>query len=124
MKQLAVLATLVIVLGTVRLPRAILADGKPLASGTYQIRATDDEPAPAVGQSANAERWIEFVKGGKVVRREVATIISAADMGAIAKGGRPKSNQSRVETLKGGDYLRVWINKGETNYLINLPAAK
>ena len=30
-------------------------------------------------------------------------------------------NSSSVEMLKGGDFLRVWINKGGTNYLINMP---
>jgi hypothetical protein len=124
MKQFAVLAALVVVLGSVHLTRAAVADGKSLPSGTYMIRATDDEPKPATGQSQNAERWIEFVKGGKVVGREVATIVSADDMKAMAKGARPKANSSRVETLKGGDYVRVWINKDNMNYLINLPAAK
>jgi len=124
MKQYAVLATLIIVLGSVHLTRAAIADGKPLPGGTYTIRATDDEPKPAIGQSQNAERWIEFVKGGKVVGREVATVVSADDMKAMAKAARPKANASRVETLKGGDYVRIWINKDNTNYLINLPVAK
>jgi hypothetical protein len=29
-----------------------------------------------------------------------------------------------VDALKGGDYIRVWINSGGTNYLINLPPAQ
>src|SRR5450759_1294635 len=124
MKQFAVLATLIVALGSVHLTRAAVADGKSLPSGTYMIRATDDEPKPATGQSQNAERWIEFVKGGKVVGREVATIVSAEDMKTMAKAARPKANSSRVETLKGDDYVRIWINKGNTNYLINLPVAK
>src|SRR6266849_10381306 len=72
-------------LGSVRLTHAVIADGKPLAAGLYQIRLTDDEPKPAVGQSPNSERWIEFVKGGKVVAREVATVVSATDIDTIAK---------------------------------------
>ena len=80
--------------------------------------------APAVGQSKGAERWVEFVQDGKVVGREVASVISAADMGAIAKGARPAANGSLVQTLKGGDYVRVWINRGSVNYLINLPTRK
>ena len=77
MKHLALVVTAVVALGSVHLTRAALADGKPLASGTYQIRTTGDEPKPAAGQSANAEQWIEFLKGGKVVGREVATVVSA-----------------------------------------------
>ena len=30
---------------------------------------------------------------------------------------------SRVETLKGGEYVRVWIARGGNNYLIHLPPA-
>jgi hypothetical protein len=79
---------------------------------------------PAVGQSPGAERWVEFLQGGKVVGREVATVIAAADMGAIAKGARPVRNGSLVQTLKGGDYLRIWINQDAVNYLINLPTVR
>jgi hypothetical protein len=124
MKQSVALVALVVALGTVHLTRAAVADGKSLPRGTYMIRATDDEPKPATGQSQNAERWIESVQGGKVVGREVATIVSADGMKTMAKGARPKANSSRVETLKGDDYVRVWINRDNTNYLINLPVAK
>ena len=62
-------------LGTVHIPKAVKADGKPLPSGTYQVRLTPDTAAPnAKGQTATLERWAEFVKGGKVVGREVVTI--------------------------------------------------
>ena len=52
------------------------ADGQPLAAGTYQVRLSADEPKPAVGQSPDSERYVEFLKGGKVVGREVATVVS------------------------------------------------
>ncbi len=110
-------------LGTVHIAKKLMADGKPLAPGTYQVRLTSDEPKPGVGQSADAEKWVEFLKGGKVAGREVATVISAADIGKIAKGKKPGANSSTVEMLKGGDYWRVWINKGGNNYIINLPPA-
>jgi hypothetical protein len=110
-------------LGTVHIAKKVMADGKPLAPGTYTVRLTNDEPKPAVGQTPDAERYVEFVKGGKVVGREVATVVSAADIGKIAKGPRPKANGSRVDTLKGGDYVRVWINHGGNNYIINMPPA-
>ncbi len=91
------------------------------APGTYHVRVTDEEAKPATGESPSAERWVEFVKGGKVAGKEVASVISAEDIGKIAKGPRPKANGSRVDVLKGGDYVRVWINKGGQNYLINMP---
>ena len=110
-------------LGTVHLVKKVMADGKPLAAGTYQVRLTTDEPKPGVGQEAGAERYVEFVKGGKVAGRELATVIKAEDIGKIAKGKKPKPGTSSVELLKGGDFYRVWINKGGTNYLINMPPA-
>ncbi len=108
-------------LGTVHLTRAVLADGKPLAAGTYQVRLTSDEPKPALGQNPESEKYVEFLRGGKVAGREVASVIGAEDIGKIAKGKKPHTNSSSVELLKGGDFVRVWINKGGTNYLINMP---
>ena len=65
---------------------------------------------------------MEFVKGGKVAGREVVTIIPQSEIAQVQKDTPPKANGSKVETLKGGDYVRVWINKGGNYYLIHLPA--
>jgi hypothetical protein len=108
-------------LGTITLNKKVMADGKPLAAGTYQVRLTSDSPKPAVGESPESEKYVEFLRGGKVVGREVATIIASSDVSKIAKGPHPKGNGVRVDTLKGGDYVRVWIAKGGQNYLINMP---
>jgi hypothetical protein len=108
-------------LGSVTLKQGVKADGQPLAAGTYQVRLTDDTPKPAVGQSPDAERYVEFVRGGKVMGREVATVVSDADAKSVIKGPAPAKNGSRVDLLKGNDYVRVWINKAGTNYLINMP---
>jgi len=110
-------------LGSVTINKKVLLDGKPLAPGTYQVRLTSESPKPAIGESPDAEKYVEFVRGGKVVGREVATVVSNADMGKMAKGPHPKGSGVRVDTLKGGDYVRVWIAKGGQNYLINLPAS-
>ncbi|HZR22144.1 MAG TPA: hypothetical protein VFA59_01075 [Vicinamibacterales bacterium] len=107
-------------LGTVHIAKKVMADGKPLAAGTYTVRATDDTPKPGTGQDPNGEKYVEFLKGGKVVGREVATVVPSTDIGKIAKKNPPKPGQSRTELLKGGDYYRVWINKGGTHYIINL----
>jgi hypothetical protein len=110
------------VLGTVHIPKAVKADGKPLAAGTYQVRLTGDTASPAAkGQTAQLERWAEFVKGGKVVGREVVTIVPQADIAKVQKDTPPRSNSAKVETLKGGDYMRVWINRGGNHYLVHLP---
>jgi hypothetical protein len=110
-------------LGSVTLNRRVMADGKPLAPGTYQVRLTGETPKPGVGQSPDGERYIEFMRGGKVVAREVATVVPASEIAQIAKGARPPAGGARVELLKGNDYVRVWINRGGANYIINMPAA-
>jgi len=109
-------------LGSVHLAKAVKADGKPLAAGTYQVRLTAQNATPdAKGQTAASERWVEFLKGGKVAGREVVTIVASSETAQVQKDAPPKVNGSKVETLKGGDYVRVWINKGGNYYLIHLP---
>lgn len=106
---------------TVRLTKAVMADGKSLAAGTYQVRAVGEEPTPAVGQSPHAEQWVEFVSGGAVKGREVASVVTTERMRTMAKGPQPtpRPGAYRVDTLRGGEYTRVWINNGGTHYLIN-----
>src|SRR5262245_57740762 len=76
-------------LGTVHLAKKVMADGKPLAPGTYQVRLTNDTPKPGVGQAPDAEKYVEFLRGGKVVAREVATVIAKDEIDKIAKGKLP-----------------------------------
>lgn len=109
-------------LGSVHIPKGVKADGKPLPAGTYQVRLTADTASQeAKGQTKALERWAEFLKGGKVVGREVVSIVPQADISKVQKDAPPKANGSKVETLKGGDYVRVWINKGGNHYLVHLP---
>ncbi|MEY4635111.1 MAG: hypothetical protein RJA55_909 [Acidobacteriota bacterium] len=112
-------------LGSVSLPRSVMADGKPLKAGTYQVRLTAQAATPAVpGQTM--ERWVEFVQGGKVAGREVVSIIPAAETKDLQPGpDAPASTRTgtRVEMLKGNEYLRVWINRAGVGYLIHLPPA-
>ena len=112
-------------LGSVSLPRSVMADGKTLKAGTYQVRLTAQAASPVVaGQSM--ERWVEFVQGGKVVGREVVSIVPAAEAKDLQPGpDAPASTRtgSKVEMLKGNEYLRVWINRAGVGYLIHMPPA-
>ena len=116
-------------LGSVSIPRAVMADGKTLAKGTYTVRLTAQSAQPTVpGQLPDLNRWVEFVQGGQVKGREVVSIVPADEVKDTMPGpdmpGHVARNGRRVEMLKGGDYLRVWINQGGHNYLIHLqPAA-
>ena len=65
-------------LGTARIPAAVIADGKTLPAGTYQVRLTTVTPPKVVGQTVEETRWIEFMRGGTVAGREVATVVSQA----------------------------------------------
>ena len=110
-------------LGSVSFRKAVKADGKPLPAGTYQVRLTAQQATPdAKGQTDAAERWVEFVRGGKVVGREVVTIVPQGEIALVQKDTPPARNGAKVETLKGGDYVRVWINRGGNYFLIHLPA--
>jgi hypothetical protein len=73
-------------LGSVHIPKSVKADGKPLAAGTYQVRLTQQNATPdAKGETASSERWVEFVKGGKVEGREVVTIIPGSEISQVQK---------------------------------------
>jgi hypothetical protein len=109
------------VLGTVRLGRSLLANGQKLAPGTYQVRLSADAAPTAQGDS---EVWVEFVRGGKVAGRELASVVSDADIKSVAKGPGLAPGQTRVEMLKDGEYWRVWLRKGANHYLIHLPPSR
>ena len=111
-------------LGSVHLSKKVMAEGKTLDPGTYQLRLTSDHPEPAAGESPESEQYVEIMRAGKVVAREVATVVSKDDIKSIAKGDTPPaSGAAKVELLKGDDYIRVWVNKGGTHYLLHLPTA-
>jgi hypothetical protein len=107
-------------LGSVNIPRAVKADGQALPAGTYQVRVTETPASPpAAGQTPQYERWAEFLRGGKVVGREVVTVVPASDIKSVAEVTPPRPGGARTEVLKGGDYLRLWLNRAGTHYLIH-----
>ena len=107
-------------LGSVRIPRAVKGDGKELPAGSYQVRITETPATPqAPGQTPQYERWAEFMRNGKVVAREVVTVVPAADSKQVAEQTPPPAGGYRAEVLKGNDYLRLWINRGGNHYLIH-----
>lgn len=111
-------------LGSIRIPRRVTANGETLAAGTYAVRLTAQASSPdAAGQTPSYERWAEFVQGGEVKGKEVLSIIPGSEIGGVAESSAPGAGRSKVELLKGNDYLRVWINRDSVHYLIHLPVA-
>jgi hypothetical protein len=105
------------VLATVRIPQAVLANGQPLPAGTYDLRLTNEWLTPLT------ERWVELVANGTVVAREVAVVLRDDDLPAIGASSVQGRTGTRVEMLKGGEYLRVSVKRaGERErYLVYLP---
>ena len=107
-------------IGTVKIG-SVVADGKPLAAGTYALRVSDEMPAKVLGQTLDESRWVEFTQGGQVKGRELATVLTKDALKDLTKkGAGPAAGSAKVQMLKGGDYVRVWVNSGGTNYLIHL----
>lgn len=110
-------------LGSVKIPKGVSANGQPLPAGTYTVRLASEGVPGKAGQTADLSRWCEFVQGSEVKGKELCTVLSASEVGAVVKDAPPASGTSKVQLLKGNDYLRVWINRGGTHYLMHLPAA-
>jgi hypothetical protein len=112
-------------LGEVRIPRDVRAGGEALPAGTYQVRVTEAPATPqAAGQTPQYERWAEFMRGGKVVAREVVTVVPASEIKQVAEQTPPPAGGYRAEVLKGDDYLRLWFNRGGNHYLAHFNIVK
>lgn len=114
-------------LGTVRLPRAVVANGQPLPAGTYTLRLSSDPVTAVSGQGPDAAKWVEFVQSGQVKGKELASVVAPADVKVVAKRTPPADGHPLVQMLKGADYLRVWVGHNGAQYLIHLslpPATK
>ena len=108
-------------LGTVELPRGVMANGQSLSAGTYDVRLTGQSASgDTVGALSVLARWVEFRQGDEVRGREVVSIVPGDEIGDVAKSAPPGSGSSRVEMLRGDEFLRVWINQDGTHFLIHL----
>jgi len=112
-----------VALGSVDLPRRVMADGQALAAGTYDVRVTEDSANPAApGQLPVLERWAEFRQNDVVRGREVVSIVPQSEIQSVAKSAPPSPGVARVEMLREDEYLRVWVNQSNTHYFIHLVA--
>jgi len=106
------------------LPRRAYASGQPLEAGPYRVRLTD-ESAPAVDQEPpTTTRWVELLheEDGSIAGRALATVVPDSEIEEIATDWVPR-NQVRVDELLGGDYVRVWLNRSGSSYLVHMPTS-
>ena len=106
------------------LPRRAYATGQPLEPGPYRVRLTD-ESAPVVDQEPpTTTRWVEFLheEDGSLAGRALATVVPDSEIGEIAVDWVLR-NQVRVDELQGSDYVRVWLNRSGSSYLVHMPTA-
>ena len=108
-------------LASVSIPVAFTANGQPMAAGTYSIRLSNSPVSPVVGQSPEGEHWVEFLKGGNVAGKELATVVTGPDAKQVLKSASPASGSAKVQTLREKNYVRVWITEAGKTYLIHLP---
>jgi len=106
--------------GDVTIPSTVLADGQELSAGTYRLSLAAD--GPTTNTTAPRGRWVEFLDGETVAGRGLAVVISDGDIGEVSESGTLR-NEAQVVVLKERDYVRVWLNRDGTNYLVHLPPA-
>jgi hypothetical protein len=111
-----------VTLATVHIPRTVMADDQPLAPGTYQVRLLGSSLEATPGETAGLEQWVEFLQRGHVKGKAVASVVPQDEIAQVAAADRiPAAGQARVDVLRGDDYVRIWVNRGGTSYLIHLP---
>jgi hypothetical protein len=109
------------VFATVRITQPVLADGKPLPAGTYDIRLA--RPGPSSAGTSEAQRAVEFVSGGQVVATDIAEVLPNDEATPVGTSSEAPRAAARVEMLKGGEFLRVSVRRPDGRYLIHLPVA-
>ena len=106
------------------LSRRAYATGQPLEPGPYRVGLTD-ELAPIVDQEPpTTTRWVEFLhkEDGAIAGRALTIVVPDSEIEEIAVDWVPR-NQVRVDELLGGDYVRVWLNRSGSSYLVHMPTS-
>ena len=107
---------------SVRIPVAVLADRKPLPAGLYSLRLTGEQPSQP-GQPPGAQEIVEILAGGNVVARETAEVLRDEALPAVGASSVSVQSGTRVEMLKGGEFLRISMKRDGARYLVYLPIA-
>jgi hypothetical protein len=111
------------VVTTVNITQPVVAAGQPLAPGNYELIVTDESPASPSGQPNESQRWVEFVRNGMVMAREIAEVFPHAEtpVGTSSASGAPRAV---VQKLKADNFMRVSVNAPNARYLVYLPISQ
>jgi hypothetical protein len=107
-------------LGTVRIARTVVANGQPLAAGSYGVRVTDLPVKPVLGQTPREYRWVEFVQKDDVKGRELALVLTGPEAEEVINSPAPADGRHRIDVLREDRYVRLWFNRGGVHYLMHL----
>ena len=105
---------------SVTITQEVLADGKPLAAGTYELWITDERPDVGAGAPSDAQRVVELAQNGQVVRRVIAEVFPPTAPQAVGTSGGG-TGRVQAQMLRGGEFLRLSFNDADGRYLIHLP---
>jgi hypothetical protein len=105
----------------VQITQQVMAEGKPLPAGTYELWITDERPDVKAGAPSENQRVVEFAQNGKVVAREIAEVFPSGSRQVVGTSGTAGASRARTEMLRGGEFLRVSINDPDARFLIHLP---
>jgi hypothetical protein len=106
----------------VRITQQVLAGGKPLMPGTYEVVITQEHPSLPDGTPSPNQRFVELIHNGTVVAREIAEVFAAGER-PVGTSGSPSASAT-VQRLRGDEYVRIAINAGESRYLVHLPTGQ
>ena len=111
------------ILATVRITHAVMAGGTPLPAGTYEVRLAGVGPPPLVGQSRDAQPgWSSSPSTSSSPRRP--EVLHDDDVTPLGASSMPVRRGTRVEMLKGGEFLRVSVKREGERYLVHLPVMR
>jgi len=106
----------------VHITDGVMAEGKALPPGRYELIVTDERPATESGTPADNQRWVEFVQNRQVVARELAEVFPAAERPVGTAGG--SGVKAVVQRLRGDEFVRIAVTDGDARYLIHLPVGQ
>ena len=100
------------------LDEPVMAEGKLLPAGTYELRILEERPVTTAGDPSDTQRIVEFTQHGIVVAREIAEVFPNSQTGVASA-----PTKARVQRLREDDFVRVSVIQNDSRFLIYLSTA-